>query len=286
VRVRGQLAACSGKNDLYVDVPLSRHRDYCGFRYGPVATPTVTEVDPDHASSGTTITIAGTGFSEVLSENFVMFGDVECMVLSSTRSSIECRLGTGFAGFKVLYLHVMYSGIAETNALGLTYELVLNEISRAQGSQAGGTEITITGSGFYHKTSRNDRELPSHVGGMPTECAGGWKNEASIGGRPCTVIRSDTTSLTVYTPAEDTSSTGSVYDLEVSIVCPDDANILRTSAILNGAFTYNSVLTPSLLEITPSDGAVHGGETVTIRGQGFSDTILDNKVLVSSSCFY
>lgn len=277
VRIRGQLAACSGKNDLYVDVPRSSHRDYCGFKYGHTATPTVTGVDPDRASSNVAITISGTGFSEVLSENYVLFGEVECTVLSSTTTSIECRLGSGFAGFKVLYLHVLYSGVAETNALGLTYNLVLNGISPSQGSQTGGTEVTITGSGFYHETDRHEPPLYARV--MSMECVSGWRNEASIGGRPCAVIQSEGASLTVKTPAEVAGSAVSTYDVEVLVVCPDNGST-SASAILSGVFTYNSAFTPLLFNITPSVGAIQGGQTVTISGEGFSSNVLQNEVLV------
>lgn len=278
VRIRGQLAACSGNNDLYVDVPRSSHKDYCGFKYGHMATPTVTGVDPDHASSDAAITISGTGFSEALSENYVLFGEVECTVLSSTTTSIECRLGSGFAGFKGLYLHVLHAGVAEANALGLTYNLVLNEISPSQGSQTGGTEVTITGSGFYQDTDR--REPPSYASDMSTDCVSGWRNEVSIGGRPCTVIQFEGTSLTVKTPAQIAGGAVSTYDLEVSVVCPDNASISIT-ALLTDIFTYNSAFTPSVFNIMPSAGAIQGGQTVTISGEGFSLNTIDNEILVS-----
>ena len=274
MRIQGQLAACSGKNDLYVDIPYSSHRDYCGFSYGPTATPTVTGIEPGQASRDATITITGTGFSEVLTENYVLFGDVECTMLSATMTRIECMLGAGYAGFKGLYLHVIYAGVAETNAQGLAYDLVLSGVAPRQGSQTGGTEMTITGSGFYHETS--GIELPPHVQDMSTECVSGWRNEATIGGRPCIVVQSTGTSLTVKTPAEVAGGTG---DLEVFVVCLDNANI-SASVVLANAFTYDSVFTPSLTSIVPSMGAVQGGQTVMISGLGFSPNVLDNEVLV------
>lgn len=285
LHIRGQLAACSGKNGLYEDIPRSSHRDYCGFKYGHAATPTVYSVDPDWTSGdATVITISGGGFSEVMSENFVLFGGMECAVIASTTTSIECRLGSsqiGFAGFKSLYLHVLYSGVAETNSLGVTCNIVLNRISPSRGSQTGRTEIIIIGSGFYHGTGSDDSlSLPPYVGHVTTGCVSGWRNEVLIGGRPCSVVRSTRISLTVKTPAEVAGSV-SPHDLEVRVVCPDNTNI-STSAVLPDAFTYDPIFTPSLRTVTPSVGAIQGGQTATINGEGFSLYSLENEVFVSA----
>lgn len=278
VRIRGQLAACSGKNDLYTDVPRSSHRDYCGFKYGHIATPTVTSVSPDRASSNATITISGSGFSGLPSENYVRFGEVECAVLSSSTTRIVCRLGSGFAGFKGVYLHVLYSGVAETNAVGLTYDLMLDSLTPSRGSQTGDTQVTITGSGFYHETDQYEAP-PPYVDDVATECASGWRNEVLIGGRPCIVVRSEGMSLTVKTPAEATGSNDPAYDLEVAVLCPDANTSIR--ALLQDVFTYDSDLTPSLFNVTPSIGTIQGGQTVTISGEGFSLNTIDNEILVS-----
>lgn len=289
VRIRGQLAACSGKNDLYVDIPRLSHGDYCGFKYGQAATPTVTGVAPNQASTNTSITLSGTGFSEIPSENYVVFGSVECEVLSSTATRIQCRLGSGFAGFKGLYLHVLYSGVAETNASGLTYGLVLNTITPSQGSQTGGTEVTITGSGFYHEASnsmgsRSSQSSPSEMTSSYLHrvagCPSGWRNQVTLGGSRCTVIHSESMSLVVRTPAEIVGRGSSLYDLEVSVLCPDDVSIPST-ALLPSVFTYDPTYTPSVSTVSPSYGVTQGGQEVTISGDGFSTNTQENEVLVS-----
>lgn len=275
VSIRGQLAACSGKHELYEDIPHSSYADYCGFKYGQMATPTVTSIDPVMVSSNEVITLSGSGFSEIPSENYVFFGAIECVVTSSSQSRIECTLGTGFGGSKPLYLRVLYSGVAETNALSVTFALTVTGVSPSEGSQAGGTEVTITGAGFYHVPSNN-----SDGGSLPaseavsaslsnvTECSSGWRNEVLLGGVPCTVINSTATSLTIITP-EEPSPSSPAYDLEVSIVCPDNL-MISSDATLQDAFSYNSSLTSTVLSITPTSGTVQGGETVVISGTGFS----------------
>lgn len=286
MHIRGQLAACSGNNGLYEDVSHSSHRDYCGFKYGQMATPTVTSVNPIQASSGEIITISGTGFS-IASENHVVFGSVACTVVSSTRISIECMLGSSFAWFKGLYLHVLYSGEAETSGFGINYDLTLNSINPRQGSQMGGTQATITGSGFYHApfSSSNESCLSSACGVVwnyfsgSSVCPRGWKNEVLIGGSPCVVIDSTNTTLTIITPAEPNTNS-SDYDLEVLVVCPDNRN-LSSSATLPTAYTYDSALTPALFNVTPTSGTVQGGQIVTISGESFSLSSAENQVFVS-----
>lgn len=286
MHIRGQLAACGGKNNLYEDVPRSSHRDYCGFRYGPTATPTVSSVDPGQASSNAIITLSGTGFSEIPSENYVTFGGVECTTISSTTTTIDCRLGSSFAGFKGLRLHVLQSGVAETIGLGMTYDLSIHSINPLQGGDTGGTQVSITGAGFYehqndYSPSDDDNAVPYYLqdgANGVAECPSAWRNQVSIGGQPCAVMDSTATSLTITTP--ETPGGGVTFDLEVCVMCPDDATISFCS-LLTDAFTYDSTLVPSFSDITPSFGTIQGGLTVTITGDGFSTTSNDNYVFVS-----
>ncbi len=286
MRIRGQLAACSGNNNLYVDVPSANHRDACGFKYGPMATPVVTHISPDQAVSDDPIVIHGSGFSEVPSENYVVFGDVECAVMSSTSTTIECTLSSGFAGFRRLYLHVLYSGVAEVRGtLGTTYSLTVSSVDPARGSGAGGTVVIVTGSGFYHTQPGRDRPISQLEGeglypngGTTFECPNNWRNEVLVGGTLCTVIDSTSTTLTVTVPAE-ASGSFSTYDLEVSIVCPDRLNISQ-STTLSDAYTYDASLTPVVLSVSPNSSSIQGGQTVTISGDGFASSTSDNQVLV------
>ena len=263
VRIRGQLAACSGKHTPYEITPYSEFIDYCGFKYGQISTPLVISINPTTASGSDIITISGSGFSEVPAENFVLFGAIECAVVSSSLSSIECVLGSGFGGFKPLYLRVLYSGLAETNSLGLHFLLSISSISPSEGSQAGSTEVTIIGDGFHHLDGSGGSSLNTEA-----LCSGGWRNEVLIGGVSCTVINSTARLLTILTPRQPSLS-NHTYNVEVSILCPDNLTV-SSSVVLQDAFFYNLNLTSIVLSITPSSGTVLGGETVAISGRGFS----------------
>lgn len=281
VHIRGQLAACSGNSDLYKNIPRSSYRDTCGFKYGPLATPNVTSVHPQQASAGDTITVIGSSFSNIATENSVLFGGVECRVTSCTTSSIECILGQHFAGFKPLYLHVLYSGVAETNDIGIEYDLTLNNIAPSRGSQGGSTEILITGTGFYHTRNESMSEMPLSFGDDATPpCGSGWRNQVRIGGNPCVLVQSTSATLTVMTPANTGISL--TYDLEVSVFCADNPNN-SLSVVLPDAYTYDAALTPSVTSVTPTSGSLQGGTIVTITGVEFSPSVDNNQILVSAS---
>ena len=250
-----------------------------------MATPVVTDISPDQAVSGDVVTIHGSGFSEVASENYVIFGDVACALSTSTSTTIECTLGNGFAGFRHLYLHVLHSGVAEVRGrLGITYSLTVNSISPSQGSSAGGTVATIIGSGFYSAQSSSDgpaseleREGVYSDATTISECPGGWQNEVLLGGAPCTVTDSTSTSLTVIVPPEDSGTYSG--DLQVSVVCPDRLNISQSTTLSN-AYTYDASLTPSITSISPRSGSIQGGDVVEISGSGFSSSNSENQVMV------
>ncbi len=292
VRVRGQLAACSGGHPLYQNVPSSDFRDYCGFKYGPAATPEVTSVNPQTASAGDAVTITGTGFSSMPAENYVLFDKVECDVTASSESSLTCTLGSSFAGSKTLHLHVLYSGEARTNGATIDYLVTLVGVAPMSGSVEGGTELVVSGTGFYFPNAeQRDTSSPfflssggiNGVGVAPfavpeSSCTGGWRNEVLLGGSPCLIVSSTNSSVTVLTPAEP--NMGTSHDVQVTVVCDSDASKSSMPSTLSGAFTYSNLLTPSVTMVMPTTGSIVGGEMVTVTGTGFSSVAAENRILV------
>ena len=108
VRVKGQLAACSGGHALYHQFELSMDEDtdFCRFSYSPLSTPHILTVAPPTATHGDTITITGTGFGTNSSLILVLFGDVPCVVTSASGEEVTCDLGEGVAGYKQVFLQV------------------------------------------------------------------------------------------------------------------------------------------------------------------------------------
>ena len=292
MRIRGQLSACSGGNALYENIHRSQYLDYCSFKYGPAATPTVTSMTPQTASGGDSVTISGTGFSVEPSENYVIFDDVECEVTASTESSLSCTLGSSFASSKLLHIHVLYSGVAQTNGIVLNYELALTSVNPARGSQGGGTEITITGGGFYFSNAERGGGSPPSLQSeaaasftAASSCSGGWRNQVLLGGNPCTIVNSSSSSLRVVTPAESTL-TPAMKDIQVSVVCQDEPSRSSNTGTLSSAFTYDDTITPTITGLVPASGSITGGQDITISGTGFGAAVEDNMVMVGpiSSC--
>ena len=129
VRVKGQLAACSGGESLYAELTASDYRDTCGFTYTPNLTPTVLHISPTSATNGDTIQINGTGFSANVTDNFVRFGGIDCNITSSSEELIECTLGVGVAGNHILHLHVLPNSVASTKGVELQYKVEVDSIS-------------------------------------------------------------------------------------------------------------------------------------------------------------
>jgi subtilisin family serine protease len=113
----------------------------------------------------------------------------------------------------------------------------LTSVSPSAGPVTGGTEVTLTGTGFQ-------------IAGTTT---------VSFGGNACSdVVVIDSTSLTCSTPAA--AAAGAVA---VTVTNPDSQ--FATAA---GAFTY-TLLPPTLSSVSPSYGVISGGTLLTLEGTEF-----------------
>ena len=289
VRVKGQLAACSGGHSLYAELTADSHQDYCGFTYSPSLTPNVSYISPTNATNGDVIQIHGNGFSSDVTENFVLFGGIVCDVTSSSSVMIECTLGQGTAGTKPLYLHVLSTGVAESEGVQLRYQVEIHSISVTEGSEAGGTEIVIMGTGFVPQPESSD-SIPADTNSaldyantlVDSGCSSRERNVVLIGDNGCTIFNSTYTSISCITP--ENTGLGTTYNVMVTILCEDNpADMSYTDTLTNG-YTYNTALTPNVTSVTPDQGSVSGGERVTISGSGFSETLEENHVMVSLCC--
>ena len=106
-------------------------------------------------------------------------------------------------------------------------------LSPATGSQAGGTVVTITGTGFLSGAT------------------------VKFGGTAATNVSVTATSITATTPAH------AVGKVDVVVTNPDSQ-----SATLTQAFTY-AVPAPAITSVSPSTGPTSGGTFITITGTGF-----------------
>jgi hypothetical protein len=198
------------------------------------AAPTVTSIAPNAGAlaGGTAITITGTGF---VAGAAVDLGGSACTgitVVSAT--SITCTTAAHAAG--AVTATVTNADTQSGNlASAYTYQAAptVTAVSPSAGALAGGTAITITGTGF--------------LAGATVDFGG-----SACGG--VTVV--SPTSITCTTTAH---AAGAVT---VSVTNTD-----TQSGSLASSYTYQAA--PTVTSISPSSGALTGGTAITITGTGF-----------------
>ncbi|GAA4187331.1 hypothetical protein GCM10022288_12170 [Gryllotalpicola kribbensis] len=204
------------------------------FDYTYVAAPAISGMTPDEGpvTGGTTVTLTGTGFTDatsvtvdnVAATSFTVVSDTEITFVTPPHAAGDTQVIVTTAG-------------GPSNPEAFTYVPVptASALSPDSGPVAGGTEVTITGTGF--------------VPGETSVTIGGTTVPASD-----VTVSSDGTSLTFTTPA------GAAGAADVTVTTPGGTADAPQ-------FTYVPVPTASAL--SPDSGPVAGGTEVTITGTGF-----------------
>jgi IPT/TIG domain len=197
--------------------------------------PSITTVSPSSGvpGGGTSVTITGNSFSGATGVSFGANQSSAFTVNSNT--SITATSPAGTAGSRVDITVTGPGGTSTTlPADQFTYGPQVTGLSPSTGPAAGGTTVTITGSGLSNASS------------------------VSFGGAVGSVISNTDTSITTVAPA----GTGTV---DVQVTTPNGVSPVSSS----DRFTYSSPQ-PSVSGITPNSGPVTGGTAVTISGNGFT----------------
>ncbi len=207
------------------------------FTYALAPAPTVTSVAPNTGSmaGGTAVTITGTGFAAGAS---VSVGGTAATGVTVVNATTITAATPAHAAGAVSVTVTNGDGQSGTLANAFTYASApptVTNVMPSSGSTAGGTAITITGTGF---------------------AAGAT---ATVGGTAATgVTVVNATTITATTPAH---AAGAV---SVTVTNGDGQ-----SATLANAFTYG-VSAPTVTGISPTSGPGGGGTTVTISGSNFA----------------
>lgn len=127
----------------------------CSFVYSTTYTPKVDSVNPSVIDgSHNIINIYGSVLPNNRWDLNVMIGGTVCRVISSSQYSASCQGGAFVAGKYNLKVHVAGKGFAKFEA-GATAVIdcraTVSSITPTEGSIMGGTEVTISGSGFDPK---------------------------------------------------------------------------------------------------------------------------------------
>jgi hypothetical protein len=196
-----------------------------------VVGPTVTAIDPTFGpeSGGTTVTITGTGFTGA---SDVRFGGTPASYVINDATQITA---TSPAGSGTVDVVVTTPGGSATATGAFTYEAptpapTVTGVSPSTGPEAGGTDVTITGTNLTGAT------------------------DVSFGGTPASYVVNDATQITATSPP----GAGTV-DVTVTT-----AGGTSSAAGTDNDFTY--VAAPNVTDVTPATGPEAGGTTVVITG--------------------
>ena len=197
------------------------------------AVPMLTSISPGAGplEGGTTVTLTGSGLRGDMQ---VSFGGVAGTIVAFT-SPTQLSVTTPGHAAGVVDVSVSNPGGSATLSGGFAYLAAptLGSVGPVAGTTAGGTTVTLSGSGFRTGIVVGFDGTPGNVVSV------------SPGG----------TQLTVLTPPH------AAGPVSVSVSTPGGADVL------SDAFTY--VAAPTLTDVTPSAGAVAGGATVVLSGSGF-----------------
>jgi len=223
-----------------------------GFSY--ILPPTVSSVSPNSGSTagGTAVTITGTNFAGGAAVTFGGAAATNVVMVNST--TITAATPAGSAGAATVTVTV--SGQSGSLTSGFTYVVIpaVSSVSPNDGSTAGGTAVTITGTNF------------------------GAGATVTFGGTAATnVVVVNSTSITATSPAHPTGA------VTVTVTVSG-----QSGSVTNG-FSY--ILPPTVSSVSPNSGSTTGGTAVTITGTNFAagatltfgGTAATNVVVVSST---
>jgi hypothetical protein len=199
------------------------------------APPVVTGISPTSGSAdgGLEITFVGHGFTDATSVAFGADSAVPTVVNDGRLTVIAPPHAPGLVHLRVT---TPADQSASTSADNFTYLTgpVVSGIDPASGPIAGGTSITISGSGFSGATA------------------------VAFGSGSVVPTVVDSTTITVVSPAH---AAGLVH---LRVTGPSGTSPSTTA----DNFTY--VSPPVVTAITPTSGSTHGGTVITITGSGLT----------------
>jgi hypothetical protein len=206
-----------------------------GFSFNP--GPVVTAASPSSGptAGGTSVTIDGTNFSSGATVTFGTIAAASTTFVSSTQIvAVTASGGMGTVNITVRNPDGQTGSlVGGFNFLAGPAPTITAALSPGSGPAAGGTTVTITGTGFQTGAS------------------------VLIGGNSATnVTVVSATQITAVTPA------GAAGSADVQVTNPDSQ-----VAILPNGFTY--VPPPSVTGVAPNSGTSSGGTSISISGNNF-----------------
>jgi N-acetylneuraminic acid mutarotase len=206
---------------------------------------TVAEFMPTSATFDEIVTVKGSGFSTIASENKIAFGDVEAMVMEATADELKIKVPRALQKSKS---KISIHNDLEAAKSSIDFSLLSPVISDfSPKSCPFGNTIVIVGQ-YFNPT-------PEH-------------NKIVIGSAPATVLESSADRLKVIVPDQYQSATGK-------------SRIMLTIADIKIESAEEFELPMhSIVSFTPLSGA--RGNVLTITGNNFNPSAVLNKVFIGS----
>ncbi|MBB6732830.1 IPT/TIG domain-containing protein, partial [Cohnella zeiphila] len=198
-----------------------------------ISAPTIESISPTSGTvaGGTTVTLTGTDFTDATAVTFGGMPAASFQVDSATQITAVAPAGTAGA----VDIVVTTPGGSATETGGFTYVAAptITQLNPTSGSDAGGTSVTITGTGLGSATS------------------------VTFDGTPAASFQVDSaTQITAVAPA------GTAGAVDVVVTTPGG------SAMAAEGFTYFA--SPTITSLSPTTGSNAGGTSVTITGTDFT----------------
>jgi len=244
--------ASAPKIDRVIPDKFSRHQSSWGLIVGSQFIKPRTEPDPNNPDR--MITIPGTdvllsdwqgAFFKSLAGQTTMDGVIYDNIEVLSDSQIRIIMPPAErTGFRILRIVNPDGGQAEYTIeyVSPVVQPVISSVEPAQGSYKGGTNVTITGTGFADRV------------------------EVYFGGQMAAILEKSETRLVVRTPGITLATMEDRRTVDVQVINLTDYG----SAFLRNGFTYLRVEgEPVILGISPDRGTTLGGTKVVITGENF-----------------
>jgi len=206
---------------------------------------TVAEFMPTSATFDEIVTVKGSGFSTIASENKITFGDVEAIVIEATADELKVKVPRALQKSKS---KITIQNDLESAHAPIDFSLLSPVISDfSPKSCPFGNTIVITGQYF--------NPVPEY-------------NKVVLGSAPATVLESSANTLKIVLPDQYQSATGKSRIM----LTIDDVKIESAEEF--------ELPMHSIVSFTPLSGA--RGNIITIAGNNFNPSALLNKVFIGS----
>ncbi len=233
-------AGSAGVVDITVTTPSGTSATSAADEFTYEAAPTVTAVSPvaGPLAGGTTVTLTGTSFTGL---DGVSFGSSAATSYTFESAHQATAVSPGESAGTVDITVTTPSGPSATNppADQFTFEAApaVSAVSPIAGPIAGGTAVTITGTGFAGASSLSFGSVPATSYAIVSA-----------------------TEITAVSPAEGAGA------VDVQVTTPAGPSAISPA----DQFTYQAA--PSVTGINPVAGQLSGGASVTVTGTGLLGT--------------